>query len=82
MNPIRTERVIHYDNGSERRNSVPCDENCHPIKPEMSPAASDEWDMVLAWFANVGLEHLLDASTLRDHCLAVARGDKASANLL
>jgi hypothetical protein len=47
----------------------------------MSVAASNEWDSVMGWFTNLGLEHMLDGSTLRDHCLAVARGDKSAASL-
>jgi len=80
MKPIKIERVLHYEGGLERRSSVVCDESGNPVKPEMSVAASDEWDSVTTWFQNKGLEHMLDGSTLRDHCIAVSDGIRSPAN--
>ena len=81
MTPIKTERVIHYEGGLERRSEVLYDENGDTIKPALSTEASAEWDNVTNWFSSNDISHLLDPNTLRDHCLAVARGDKDALNL-
>lgn len=81
MIPIKVERVLYYEGGLERRSSIPCDESGNPVKPDMSDEASTEWDNVMDWFQGKVLDHLLDGCTLKDHCLAVARGDKLPANL-
>ena len=47
MTPIKTERIIHYQGGMERRSSVQCDENGDPIKPDdFSKEGSKEWDSI------------------------------------
>jgi len=82
MNPVKIERVIHYEGGLERRSSIECDKDRNPMKPEgMSEESEKEWDKILKWFENRKLSHLIDGITLRDHCLSVCRGERGSCNL-
>ena len=81
MKAIKVQRVIQYEGGLERRSEIFYDESGNFIKPEMPTEASNEWDNVTSWFSTNGISHLIDPNVLRDHCLAVASGDKAALSL-
>lgn len=75
MKVRKIERVVVFEDGSERRSTVAMSDEGVLAKPELPRNASKEWDKIMKWMSNKGLESIIDGVALRDHCLSVEEDD-------